>query len=222
MYEKNCQLCNKKMFRKKKSEAQRPNWKFCSRSCKIIYYNKKRKISDKPEYISGNKKCLYCKNFFPYRKELKVKCLVLWLNKIYIPSILTEKQRNKKAEECGRRFRNKKLSIKRRKKARFNNLGKKSHFWKGGITKKGIKLRNSLMYKLWRKAVFQRDNFTCQKCGKKNTRLNPHHIKSWAEYPKLRFEITNGQTLCEECHKLTDNYSFKSSPFWVNDSKVVK
>ena len=56
-------------------------------------------------------------------------------------------------------------------------------------------------YKLWRQAVFKRDDFTCQTCGKRGVKLNAHHKKSYADYPEQRFDISNGITLCEACHK---------------------
>lgn len=65
-------------------------------------------------------------------------------------------------------------------------------------------------YKLWRENVFQRDNWTCQGCEKRGCYLEAHHIKSWSHYPKLRFSISNGLTLCKDCHKLTDNYKSKA------------
>jgi 5-methylcytosine-specific restriction endonuclease McrA len=55
----------------------------------------------------------------------------------------------------------------------------------------------------WRTKVFERDNWTCQTCRKRGVYLEPHHIKGWAKYPKLRYEVENGVTLCKECHKLT-------------------
>lgn len=52
----------------------------------------------------------------------------------------------------------------------------------------------------WRREVYKRDDLTCQDCGKTHCRVYAHHIKSGTHYPKLRFDITNGVTLCYECH----------------------
>ena len=84
--------------------------------------------------------------------------------------------------------------------------GQGNHNWRGGITPINTKLRNSLEYKLWREAVFKRDDFTCKECGERGGKLHAHHIKSFAWFPELRFAIDNGATLCVECHKKTDTY----------------
>ena len=85
--------------------------------------------------------------------------------------------------------------------------GEKSHLWKGGLTSINNIARNSLEYKLWREAVFERDNYTWIWCGdSKGGNLNADHIKPFAHYPELRFAIDNGRTLCIPCHRTTDTY----------------
>lgn len=83
------------------------------------------------------------------------------------------------------------------------------NFWKGGISQFTRSVRanyeSSIEYRLWRKAVFERDNYTCVSCGIKNGNgkkvvLNADHIKEFALYPELRLAIDNGRTLCRECH----------------------
>ena len=90
--------------------------------------------------------------------------------------------------------------------------GKNCYNWKGGITPIFKKIRQSLEYKEWRKIIFERDNYTCQKencpfCNnKQGIELNAHHKKSFAEYPNLRFVINNGITYCKESHILYDTH----------------
>ncbi len=84
------------------------------------------------------------------------------------------------------------------------------NFWKGGKMKENDRIRGSIEMKLWRKAVFERDKFTCIWCGQIGGELNADHIKPFAHYPELRFAIDNGRTLCVPCHKTTDTYLLKS------------
>ena len=97
----------------------------------------------------------------------------------------------------------------KRKRSEANKgiqVGDKHWNWKGGITPLRKKLYFSKEYKLWRRAVFERDNFTCIWCGEEGGELNVDHIKPWCDYPALRFAIDNGRTLCEDCHRKTETY----------------
>jgi hypothetical protein len=104
-----------------------------------------------------------------------------------------------------------KLSTESRIKLSENRKGEKGSNWRGGLSTINKIIRKSIEYRLWREAVFSRDNWTCQKCKKRGKTLHPHHIKGFALYPELRFAIDNGITLCEDCHKLTPNYGKPNS-----------
>lgn len=79
--------------------------------------------------------------------------------------------------------------------------GKKCNFWIDGRTPKNKLIRRGVEFRLWREAVFARDNWTCQKYGTKGGNLHPHHIQNFSQFPELRFAIDNGITLSEKAHK---------------------
>lgn len=81
-------------------------------------------------------------------------------------------------------------------------IGADSPNWKGGITPENRILRRNSQYQQWRVSVFKRDNYTCQNCGdSQGSNLVAHHVKPWAVYLELRYELDNGLTLCQDCHK---------------------
>lgn len=93
-----------------------------------------------------------------------------------------------------------KSKISKAHKKRWDKIGRKKY-------KRYIHSTKTIKYKQWRTAVFKRDNFTCQKCGITKCCLEAHHIKSWAKYPKSRYKLNNGLTLCQKCHlKTRKNY----------------
>jgi 5-methylcytosine-specific restriction endonuclease McrA len=101
-----------------------------------------------------------------------------------------------------------KLSLATRRKMSENNKGAKSHFWRGGKTAQSTIIRESLEYKLWREPVFKRDGYACVIGGKAHGReLQADHIKPFALFPELRFDVNNGRTLCPPCHKNTDTFA---------------
>lgn len=58
-------------------------------------------------------------------------------------------------------------------------------------------------YSSRREAILHRDNYTCQCCGKKNCRLEVHHVKFRSNGGTDDEE--NLITLCEDCHKGVHN-----------------
>lgn len=79
--------------------------------------------------------------------------------------------------------------------------GEKHYNWKGGKGMENNKIHGSAEWKNWRKSVFQRDNYTCKVCLQRGVYLEAHHKKSFIKFPNLRFVVSNGVTLCRECHK---------------------
>lgn len=98
--------------------------------------------------------------------------------------------------------------------------GENNWNWKGGISKIDKLIRTMGEYHQWRSNIFVRDNWICQTCRKIGVYVTAHHKKSFSliikEYNlKTRedarrcaelWDLDNGVTLCEDCHKLTDNY----------------
>lgn len=89
--------------------------------------------------------------------------------------------------------------------------------WKDGRSLERERARLAPQLKVWRETVYKRDGYTCQHCGDRARYIHAHHIKPWAEYPALRFDVDNGVTLCEACHgkvhgKDFSNRRIKSCP----------
>ena len=71
--------------------------------------------------------------------------------------------------------------------------------WQGGKSAENDRARASAQYAEWRGSIFRRDGFRCRCCGAKKP-LHAHHIKPFATFPELRFEVDNGVTFCQTCH----------------------
>ena len=107
-----------------------------------------------------------------------------------------------KGNKLGKKFvKGHKINIgrKRSEMTKQKIKGKRNGRWKGGVSfnyREGYRKQA----KDWARIVFRRDGYRCLICGKIGGKLNAHHIKYWSKYPKFRFNLDNGITLCEECH----------------------
>jgi len=91
----------------------------------------------------------------------------------------------------------------RKGKPNFKIRGENHWNWKGGITPKIIKRCNSVWWKELRKLIYQRDNWTCQMCGKKcHKDIQCHHIIP--ERSGGNHTPENLITLCRSCHIKVD------------------
>lgn len=77
-------------------------------------------------------------------------------------------------------------------------------------------IRYSPEIEVWRKLVFERDNWTCQECKVRGNYLEAHHIKPFAYFPDLRFELSNGMTLCRPCHDKTKKSAKELQQIYAN------
>lgn len=95
-------------------------------------------------------------------------------------------------------------------KGRF--AGSKNPNWRGDAVKRYRRERNSYQSRKWSLDVRARDGHQCVKCGALNQRLHAHHIKEFRRNKKLRYELSNGVTLCIPCHQKEHDRQF---PNWI-------
>jgi hypothetical protein len=104
-------------------------------------------------------------------------------------------------------------------------FGNKHPAWRGGTTP----LRNTILrwsvYKEWRTAIYERDQYICQRCYQRGGDLAAHHLRPlmdiFREYniktPEdalgciALWDINNGQTLCRSCHATVEREIWLSS-----------
>ena len=184
-----CNNCNQQFESKKGCKSRQP--KFCSNKC----YGESLKI-DK------TKKCATCSKIFETYKKNQKFCSQECMGKHFINRQVSKETRRKLSKSLTGR--------------KCESISKANHWnWKGGVTDKNEAIRKSAEYKNWRIKVFEKDNYTCVECGIKSglgkrVELHADHIKPFAHYHHLRFDVSNGRTLCKECHYKTDTFGGKS------------
>lgn len=203
MIEKACLTCNK-VFQSYPSD----NKKYCSSDC---YFNRGR------EKIT----CKHCGEIFTAAKfEKRLYCSRACSDAITYVDVTCENcgQGFKKPlgkshfsihfcnNECKWMYRAKNLKWSNHK----NQYGEKNPAWKGGRTKKVIRMRNNSLYEIWRTMVYERDKYICRRCNDpKKYNLNAHHIIPVSLRIELMYDLDNGITLCEDCHREVHTKNWK-------------
>jgi hypothetical protein len=142
--------------------------------------------------------CPQCKKGFTHGRLGQV-CCSYKCSRIFIHFKPPSKKQKAKCTSCGKEWEDYPYQNKR-SKIRF--CSRECCFkFKAVDSPEKIQFRRSIEYRLWREAVYARDNWTCRKYGTRGNKLHAHHIFSYAKYPKLRVAIDNGITLSEKAHR---------------------
>lgn len=171
-----CQTCGEPILQYGKN-------KFCSKAC----FGRSRALA-KVDLV-----CLVCgKDYpcFPYRAESSKYCSKeCWSRRAAIKTCLA----------CGGPFTGSNRKYCSQFCRKTHMVGERAAQWKGGATLANERARRSAELRKWRLAVYKRDGYRCQDCGTRNE-LHAHHIKYWSTHPELRFVVSNGVTVCIDCH----------------------
>ncbi len=170
------------------------NRKFCSNSCKMTWANLHNNAAKTAEV------------------RAKLSALAKATNRQ--AQLMTPESRAKAAEGISRASKGKRLSEEHKRKIGEGSkragckppsnphlVGSSHPRWQGGHSSIRSVDRTNPLYIAFRGAVLLRDAWTCQDCGKRGGKLEVHHVKAWGPHPELRYEPSNGITLCRPCHK---------------------
>lgn len=176
--------------------------KFCNMKCKHAYHRK-------------TSVCLHCgKEFMRYRSDERKFCSK---DCTYNSDAWRESRHNATVEQWRNPESHAKLEKGIKKRSESPAWRNAKHFQRGvnhprynGNAQFRETEQGRYRYKKWRKAVFARDKYTCQKCERKGVQLRAHHIKEWAKFPESRYDIDNGITVCSPCHNKIHGRVIKS------------
>lgn len=205
----NCKTCNKEFYSDKSCKSRKPE--FCSRRCANIFNACKPLTQKQKDALARGRKIPHSNKGSHWPIQSRLRFSLLKLGKKfpqYHCLALSVAKKGKPIQHfiLNRGEINKKISHTLSGKPQPWNRGEHHHNWRGGITSINAQIRNSPEYARWRAEVFKRDNYTCQECGSRGKDLVADHIKPFALFPELRFELSNGRTLCKECDLQSDTY----------------
>ena len=124
-----------------------------------------------------------------------------------------------KSKMFGHKCHTQKHTIEAKLKMKNNARWKELHAWNyiEDRTKLAKNEHKNLdgQYKDWMLVIKNRDKWQCKTTDENcKGRLEAHHIFNWHDYPKLRYDINNGITLCHAHHPRGREREAKLSPFF--------
>lgn len=145
---------------------------------------------NKHNFCSQKCKIEFQKGKKPWNKGRKsggvIKCIVCG-KKFYVYPIYTKRNARFCSQKCVRQF----------------LRGEKHPSWQGGVSKLPYSFEFN---KCLKENIKKRDNWTCQKCDKKND-LVIHHI----DYNKMNCKPNNLITLCRSCNGMVN----RETKYWI-------
>lgn len=186
-----CERCSKEFYTTP-SKVANGHGKYCSRECTFPPHFTTCKHCGKEFRYSPSSERQFCSKECANLSEQKSEhsrrgTLAAWSNPEKRASIAAGIKRRSESEEW-------------RSAAHFQK-GENHPRYKGN--RQARQGASQYQYKKWHKDVLKKCNYTCQQCGKRGGRLEAHHVKPWASNPELRFDVSNGIALCEDCHLST-------------------
>jgi len=190
---KECERCGKE-YKRSPSHAKRS--KYCSLKCS----NVGKKNTGRTHFKKGNKP-------WSTGKKYKNPKMSIILKKLWSKGF----------------FKDRKIDYKEvAKKISATQQGISIDEWNGFSNAENRRNRKSKEYLMWRTSVFERDNYTCQRCGDSGCILQAHHIESFAKHKSKRFDINNGITVCRPCHAAIDPYYNEVKPKIMKGGNIMK
>lgn len=160
---------------------------FCSKEC--------WRVNMAGKYLRRGKEyeCAYCGNSF-YRRPGQLRGVIQQFCSMPCRIAFKDTSVLVKCPTCQTEFRQ---DFKRNTycSTRCSKLGSLNPNWKTDKYPRRVGFS-----RVWRNAVFQRDNYTCQACGERGGKLHPHHKDGFHWAVERRNDVTNGVTLCVRCH----------------------
>lgn len=116
-----------------------------------------------------------------------------------VPQIRDKIKKTQKTKEYRQKSRNAKLG---ENNPMYGVVGEDSPQWNPNRTHdQRVKERKTGKDREWKIAVFIRDSRVCKCCGYEKVKIVAHHLNSYDIHKKDRYDIDNGVTMCELCHK---------------------